>query len=1116
LSKTKKIGFLVIVAFSSIALLVWRLFLHDIRPYLHGDVIRLIDELDNDNIRRTPLGISLKTIRGERLNKGWKKLAVLGSGVGIWQTYAAQFIVTVSDQSPDNSTRIYRDDQILHYKNNLFGEDTTAGCWNSEADRVFISASKGEDPSRSEYFMDYRAFKKLKLDMIDKENLDNPVPFAVIQTRQGPRRLTGYPLRYPAWVQSIKAAPDKITVHRNGRVLPFQADLPGLNKAIPAKTLSVYPKSPSSSGMPFALFTSSDSLTRRIHVAPGPYIIRFVAKASLAGAELPLAVIKIGGQEIAREPITTEDWKTYQVQVSIQKPKVELSLGYANDYFDPQTHRDRNIFISEVGLQPVPKLGAPRPPANQDDFAPATWSWLDDSLDVIYEATAFGMLSIFSQKDTYSSRRTFRPGIVSFVVTAKADLAGPEYPRLALYLNNKRVGAIQITDDAFHEYCLENIPVAAGWHKFKTVFENDFVDPRTRKDRNIFLTRIAMKYDTAVLVSEPLDQPAGHITIRYPSKAPYLAQLRIYREFSAKEAGRINPVSYRVDLAMDVRNALVCPPQTNLTYRIQVPTGGKFSFGYGAAFYDYAQSEQAGGSGSAQLVIKAKEAFHSSQTIFSVEVSRPKPNKETPWKEAKIELDKFAGKKVELSIETRTLSPNHSVYPFLYISNPVILSGSHPSMKEPSIILIAADALRADHLGCYGYGRRTSPAIDQFARESVLFEDAFSQASWTLPALASVFTSLYPSFHGATVWTTRLSSSIAPLPQILKRNGYATAATVNNPYLYPLYGLSEGFDFYSYGQSNIEDELQTITQRLNSLGNRKFFFFIHFLSPHSPYQAPHPFGDAFGASDDPKLDASNSTLNSIETSGRRLSADDRNYLISQYDGKLLYLDDVLNRLFTRVKQLGLYENTLIIFLSDHGEQFQEHGHLLHGNSLYQEELRVPLIMKLPSSYGLAAGRFPGTVRSIDIPATILDLIHVPLPDSFQGRSLAPFLREKPFEDDVAFAELNTAGLLAIRKGPYKYIAKQSQQGSGAQKKPGSPTGQSGDLEELFDLIKDSSEMHNLSASRLDILEIFRREKKTLMEFSARFHQNKPGSTQDNGVILDATTRERLRALGYLR
>ncbi len=245
------------MAFLSIGVLFWRLFLYNNRPYLHGGVIRLIDNLNDEGIRRSPLKISLSTIRKEPLNQGWKKLATLESGVGIWQSYASQLIVTPSDLAPDPSDRVYRKGQTLLHKNDLFQPDTAADCWNCQADRVFISAAKGEDPNRSDYFMDYRAFKKLKLDMIDKENLDNPVPFAVMQTRQGPRRLTAYPLRYPAWVQIAKAAPDKITVRRNGRVLPFQADLPGLDKAIREKTLSIYPKSPSSSGQPFSLFTST-------------------------------------------------------------------------------------------------------------------------------------------------------------------------------------------------------------------------------------------------------------------------------------------------------------------------------------------------------------------------------------------------------------------------------------------------------------------------------------------------------------------------------------------------------------------------------------------------------------------------------------------------------------------------------------------------------------------------------------------------------------------------------------------------------------------------------------------------------------------------------------------
>jgi arylsulfatase A-like enzyme len=1115
-NKRKAIWFLTSGVVLMLIVLLWRWQFHEGRHYLRGNVIRLIDDMNEECIRRSPLTVPLRAIRKECLNQGWEKVATLESGIDIWHTHSSHFIVGPFNQSPEGSTKVYREGLAFKLQSDLFGPDTVADCWSSQDNQIFISAPKGEDPNRKKYFADYMTFRNAGLEMVDKEILDNPIIYAVVHDGPVTRKVVAYPVRHPAWMQLSKTVPSHIVVCQKGKVLPFRQGLPEQLSSPSEKTISIYPSSPSASAKPFQLFKSSDKLEQRLHISPGPYFIKIVAKASLAGPDPPLAIIKLNGQRKTRFPIPNEDWQTHIVHTLIEEADTEFCLEYPNDYFNPKTLKDRNIIIAEIVAWPDESSSGTPFKTALGHSRYTSWSWLDNFEDVLYEATPLGMFSMLTEKDVCTIRRFFRRGVASIRVTAKADLAGQEMSALAVYLDKKKIGTIRITDTAYREYSLENVPIALGQHEINMVFENDFYNPQTQEDRNIYLIKVAIEYPSTVLIDEPGNRPAGRLIISYPSKAPSLNQFRLYQEFSVKETGRMNPVARPIDQAGDMRAALVCPPPTRLVFRIQVPLGGKLRFGYGTSFSNYRQSEKEMRSCSARLVIRIKEAFLISRTIFSRDFSNLTSDLKAPWTEEVIELDEFGGKKVELSFETQAIGSKLLVPPCLFIGYPVLSSASRQARKEPNIVLITADALRADHLSCYGYGRKTSPNIDQFARESVLFENAVSPASWTLPALASLFTSLYPSFHGTNVWDARLLSSKSTLPNILNKNGYLTAACVDNIFLYPSYGLSEGFDFYKYRNAGVEEQVQTVTKWLDSMKDQKFFLWVHFLSPHAPYLAPLPFSSAFGKPVHPNLDASISMLTLIEQSGRRLSPSDRAYFISQYDGKMLYLDDIIKRLFDHLKQLDLYQDTLVIFLSDHGEQFQEHGHLQHGNSLYEEEIHVPLIIKLPSDWRQSGIRIPGVMSSIDVFPTILDLINVLPPDSIQGKSLIPLLRQMPFRDNTVISELHVAGKIAIRKGRYKYIYADPKIIAETRKDPRFLKSQVKPFEELYDLETNPAETRNLSGARPDLLDFYRSHRDKFMDFALRFRQRKFGEKESNRFVLDAKSREQLRALGYLR
>jgi arylsulfatase A-like enzyme len=1139
LVKKKVIWFFAFGVVLSFMVILGRWLVHDSRHYLRGDVIRLIDDMDDECILRSPIAMPLRPVRKELLDQGWIKLGSLANGIAIWRTSTSRFIVSPFDRSPDSSQSVYRQDRILKHQPDLWSPKTAVDCWNFQDNQIFISAEKGENPNRKKYFTDYRTFEEANFIAVEEERLNNPLTYTQFHDGQSVRRLVIFPVRFPMWKQFSDGEPFRTVIRQNKKILPFQQGLPERLNPPLEKSLLIYRTDSSPAAEPYPLFRSSDKLCKYIQVVPGPCIIKFMARASLAGSEPPLAVVKLGGREVARLPIASEDWQRYYVSALIEQADTEFCIEFPNDYYDPQNHRDRNIFISEVLLWPDWAPDEIRLKTVPGGSQPTTWSWLDDGEDVFYEATPRTVFKIYNKEHVFSSKRFFQMGIVSILITASADLSGREKPRLAVYLDKKRVGAIQIEDNTFREYTLGDIPVTAGWHVMKTVFENDFYDPATQEDRNIFLKRVALRRQSAVMISEPADKPSAKYSISYLSRASLLNKLHVYRRYSIQEADRINPVAWRVDLEGEIRKALVCPPQTKLVFRIKVPPSGKLRFGYGSDFVPVSQSKSQTSSCPDELSIKLREVFHAARTIFSIKIKGTPSGRASPWRDEVLDLGAFVGKRVEVFIESLSHDQGLGIHPDLFVSNPVISADTRRIQSDPNVVIIAADALRADHLSCYGYERQTSPNIDQFAGESVLFQSAISQASWTLPSFISLFTSLEPSFHGILSGNARLHSSVKTLPKILQKNGYLTAASVDNPHLFPAIGLAEGFDLYSYRNTDVEGQLATIGSWLDSMKGQKFFLFIHLISTHLPYAPPAPYAAAFRKADRPisthlpyappppyaaalrKADrltamASARTIYELDRTCKRLSFAHRTDLIALYDGEILYLDDILRRLFASMKQLDLYRDTLVVFLSDHGEQFQEHGYLSHGKTLYQEEILVPLIMKLPAGTRYEAKRIPAVVRTIDIFPTICDILRIQPSDTIRGKSLVPLLRGQAFEEGVVFSELPGYGKLAIKKGQYKYIYTDQKVCAWTMKNMNRlncwPTAD----EELYDLNEDPGESRNIAAVRPDLLEIFRKERKHFAEISHKFRQSAKKARENDRTVLDQATTERLRALGYIR
>jgi arylsulfatase A-like enzyme len=312
-----------------------------------------------------------------------------------------------------------------------------------------------------------------------------------------------------------------------------------------------------------------------------------------------------------------------------------------------------------------------------------------------------------------------------------------------------------------------------------------------------------------------------------------------------------------------------------------------------------------------------------------------------------------------------------------------------------NVILISIDTLRPDHLGCYGYDVPTSPSLDQFCAEAVVFEQAIAQAPSTLHSHASIFSSLLPHHHGAS-WgaKTRLPDEAVTITEVLKAAGYATGAFTGGGQMDRVFGLDQGFDVYDRpGPQRFLHTVRRGIEWLDTTTDRPFFLFLHSYEVHHPYEpSPEHLALVGGDYDGELPDAiSIELLREYNSRSRELKAGDLPHIIATYDAEIRSMDEGFAFLVAALKERGLYDDTLIVFTSDHGEEFGEHGAIgWHSHSLYDELLRVPLVIRFPG--GAHAGRVvEQQVRSLDIAPTMAAILGLPVPDDFAGVDLTRFI-----------------------------------------------------------------------------------------------------------------------------
>lgn len=405
--------------------------------------------------------------------------------------------------------------------------------------------------------------------------------------------------------------------------------------------------------------------------------------------------------------------------------------------------------------------------------------------------------------------------------------------------------------------------------------------------------------------------------------------------------------------------------------------------------------------------------------------------------------------------------------------------------ERPSVILVSIDTLRADHLGAYGYRKVSTPNIDALVRGRAKFTNVVCQVPLTLPSHTTLFTSTYPWENGIEENAQHVPAGIVTLASVLRSQGYQTAAFIGSVFLEKQMGLDQGFDVYDspfafeafsplsgemflggvsksgYAAREARDGALVVAAArrwLSAHRTRPAFVFLHLFDMHQPYSQPASVARELG--------------------------------ISRYDAQLLYIDRLIGVLRRSLEQDGLWDRSLVVLLSDHGESLGEHGEANHGYFIYQSTLWVPLLMHWPASASRGSSVISNPAGLIDVAPTILDFLHIPAPRTFHGRSL---LRDTSVPQAVYSESLQAhhsfgwASLRSVRIGPYKYIQ--------------------APRPELYDLGSDPGEQNNVVGKHQQEAQMLQAQLKALLARYPRVGSVQTGISPQSDALL--------HSLGYL-
>ncbi|MGA1791794.1 MAG: sulfatase [bacterium] len=420
---------------------------------------------------------------------------------------------------------------------------------------------------------------------------------------------------------------------------------------------------------------------------------------------------------------------------------------------------------------------------------------------------------------------------------------------------------------------------------------------------------------------------------------------------------------------------------------------------------------------------------------------------------------------------------------------------------RPNIIIISVDTLRPDHLGCYGYKKDTSPNVDQFAEESLLFEKCFSHASFTGPSCASLLSGFLPHETKVILNYSIVQVDVPMLAEILKDSGFKTYGAVSNFILRKKQGFEQGFDMYDsqmdeavlnekYIYERIaEKTTDCVIRLLKQHTGGPFFLWVHYQDPHGPYTPQAPYNAMFhDLKDDPfdlEFNDTTSGKGGIPSYQKLQENHDYHYYVAQYDGEIRYFDEHFGRLVAFLKEIHQYDNSIIILTADHGEALGEHDYYFaHGHGLTNDLIHVPLFIR---SGKTLKGKRKDFVQHLDIVPTILKTLQIKEPFVYRGRDLLTH----PLQSTIISSELGSDHISGISEG-MKLIL-------------------DGDNTSLFDIQEDFYETQTLASNgtyKNILISMVNETKKLYKEdlLSLKIVEKMPSLTD--------TEKEKIRSLGY--
>lgn len=531
----------------------------------------------------------------------------------------------------------------------------------------------------------------------------------------------------------------------------------------------------------------------------------------------------------------------------------------------------------------------------------------------------------------------------------------------------------------------------------------------------------------------------------------------------------------------DSRTSLLAPPNGSYTFELQLPRRPLLRLAF-AVLPNSTESE-----GALTFRVSIAPAGGDSSTVLEQNLDF---RSDLAWEEHQIDLGRWEHQSVSLTLETNGSSGAESVWG-AWATPEIVSSGQRPSSWD--VILISLDTLRADHLGSYGHHRPTSPNLDALAARGIRFSTAVSQSPWTRPSHDSLFRGLYPA--------SRAGLRSRPLAEVLWENGFRTGAITAGGQVDARFGFHRGFETYRVDQWLRNPEL--VVDYLAQGRDRNDLLFLHTFEIHDPYtdtrfaegMPPGRIRDEFAARHQHKW-------------RNRITDEEKRYAEALYDGGIAFTDERVGIVLDDLEREGLLERTIVIVTSDHGEAFWEHGTWRHGATMYEHQLRVPLIVYLPKALRKELGTDRGLVveqqvQLVDLYPTLLDLLGIELDHKVQGRSLLPLLEGEAMAAGWAFAE-NTGTKSferkAFRTDRYKFVYSYPKKRNRTNRHVSY---------QLFDLVEDPEERVNVADLHPELVESFMAQLQTLRQGQAEQLQE----TVPEG--LDAELEERLRALGYV-